>query len=200
MLQQYQVVILVRLNIAKAKNAEQVYIIKSFRDKNGKSTTRIFKKLGTISTFLPYHNNSRDEVLEWAKSEARRYTDLEKKQDDSIVIELSQSARIGINERNLFNGGYLFLQGIFHELKLDMLCSQIREKHNFRYDLSKILGALVCSRILNPSFKLSSYEYAQSFIEKPDFSLQDVYSSLDVLYEENEAIQEYLYRSSLLRS
>lgn len=39
-----------RLNIMKSKNAEQLYIIKSIR-KDGKSTTRIMKKLGTMLLF-----------------------------------------------------------------------------------------------------------------------------------------------------
>ena len=35
-----------RINISKSKNAEQIYIIHSFRDKNGKNTSKIYKKLG----------------------------------------------------------------------------------------------------------------------------------------------------------
>ena len=42
-----------RLNIVKSKNAEQLYIIKSFR-KGSKNTSRIFKKLGTMDELLPH--------------------------------------------------------------------------------------------------------------------------------------------------
>ena len=47
-----------RINIVKSKNAEQVYVIHSFR-KNGKNTTKIYKKLGTIQQLSDKLNMSR---------------------------------------------------------------------------------------------------------------------------------------------
>ena len=87
-------VIFMRLNIVKSKNAEQLYIIKSYRQKNGKNTSKIVAKLGNMDSLLPLHNNSRDEVILWAKQEAERLTDLEKEENDKILIELSQSSLI----------------------------------------------------------------------------------------------------------
>ena len=71
-----------RLNIVKSANAEQLYIIKSFRKEDGKSTTRIFKKLGTMASLLPLHDNDRDKVISWAKEQARIYTEAEKNEMD----------------------------------------------------------------------------------------------------------------------
>ena len=59
-----------RLNIVKSKNAEQLYIIKSFR-KGSKNTSRIFKKLGTMDELLPKYDNDREKVLAWAKEQAQ---------------------------------------------------------------------------------------------------------------------------------
>ena len=67
-----------RINIVKSANAEQVYIIKSFRNDNGKSTTKIFKKLGTMASLLPQHDNDRNKVIAWAKEQARICTEAEK--------------------------------------------------------------------------------------------------------------------------
>ena len=58
-----------RINIVKSKNAEQVYVIHSFR-KNGKNTTKIYKKLGTIQQLSEKLNMSRSEVIAWAKEQA----------------------------------------------------------------------------------------------------------------------------------
>lgn len=59
----------------KSKNAEQLYIIKSIR-KDGKSTTRIIKKLCTMASLLPKFGNGRESVITWAKNEAEILTEL----------------------------------------------------------------------------------------------------------------------------
>lgn len=55
-----------KLTFSKSKNSTSLYIQKSFR-KNGKSTSKIVKKLGTMEELLPQHNNSEDEVIAWGK-------------------------------------------------------------------------------------------------------------------------------------
>ena len=55
------------LVISKSKNSKSLYIKKSFR-KNGKTTSKTVKKLGTMAELLPLHNNSEDEVIAWGKS------------------------------------------------------------------------------------------------------------------------------------
>ena len=49
-----------KLTISKSKNSEQLYICKSYRNANGKSTSKIIKKLGTMESLLPQHNNQSD--------------------------------------------------------------------------------------------------------------------------------------------
>lgn len=95
-----------------------------------------------------------------------------------------------------YNGGYLFLQDIFHSLKLDKICRDIQEEYKFEYDLADILSRLIYSRIIYPSSKLSAYEDSKRFIEQPAFGLHDIYRSLDVLAEKCDAIQEFLYENS----
>ena len=65
------------LIISKSKNSKSLYIQKSFR-KNGKSTSKIVRKLGTMEELLPQHNNSEDEVIAWGKKIARKMTEEEK--------------------------------------------------------------------------------------------------------------------------
>lgn len=65
------------LIISKSKNSKSLYIQKSFR-KNGKSTSKIVKKLGTMEELLPQHNNSEEEVIAWGKKIARKMTEEEK--------------------------------------------------------------------------------------------------------------------------
>lgn len=184
-----------RLNIVKSANAEQLYIIKSFR-KGAKNTSKIVRKLGTMASLLPQHDNDREKVIAWAKEEARLMTEAEENNTLKIPVELSEGKQLVMGEKVSFNGGYLFLQKIFHELGLNKICNNISKKYEFKYDLSSILANLIYARILSPSSKLSSFEYMQELIETPEFELHDIYRALDVLEKESDSIQASIYENT----
>lgn len=183
------------LIISKSKNSKSLYIQKSFR-KNGKSTSKVVKKLGTMEELLPKHNNSEDEVIAWGKKIAKKMTEEEKRDKDIVLISLSQSKLLEPMKQTSYNGGYLFLQDIFHSLKLDKICRDIQDEYKFEYDLADVLSRLIYSRIIYPSSKLSAFEDSKNFIEQPTFELHDIYRSLDVLAEKCDTIQEFLYANS----
>lgn len=131
-----------RLNIVKSANAEQLYIIKSFRKEDGKSTTRIFKKLGTMASLLPLHDNDRDKVISWAKEQARIYTEAEKNENMKICLELSEGRQLTFDEINTFDGGYLFLQKLFYDTGLADICDKISSGYDFKYDLRRFFQIL----------------------------------------------------------
>lgn len=183
------------LIISKSKNSKSLYIQKSFR-KNGKSTSKVVKKLGIMEELLPKHNNSEDEVIAWGKKIAKKMTEEEKRDKDIVLISLSQSKLLEPMKQTSYNGGYLFLQNIFHSLKLDKICRDIQDEYKFEYDLADVLSRLIYSRIIYPSSKLSAFEDSKNFIEQPTFELHDIYRSLDVLAEKCDTIQEFLYENS----
>lgn len=185
-----------RVTLTKSNVAEHVYISKAYRNDKGKSTSRIFKKLGTMAELLPKHDNDREKVLAWAREQARICTEEEKNNTLKVPVEFSQGKQIPIGERASFNGGYLFLQKMFHKLGLGKICNDISKKYEFQYDLSSVLANLIYARILSPSSKLSSFEYMQELIETPEFELHDVYRALDVLEKESENIQAQIYENT----
>ena len=185
-----------RVTLTKSNVAEHVYISKAYRNDKGKSTSRIFKKLGTMAELLPKHDNDREKVLAWAREQARICTEEEKNNTLKVPVEFSQGKQIAIGERASFNGGYLFLQKMFHKLGLGKICNDISKKYEFQYDLSSVLANLIYARILSPSSKLSSFEYMQELIETPEFELHDVYRALDVLEKESENIQAQIYENT----
>lgn len=111
-----------------------------------------------MSQLLPLHNNNEDEVIAWAKNVAKEMTEKEKRDTDIVLLSLSQSKLLEMNKQSLYNGGYLFLQDIFYDLKLDKMCEDIKNDYNFQYDLSNILSRLIYSRILYPSSKYSTFD------------------------------------------
>ena len=97
---------------------------------------------------------------------------------------------------NLKNCGYLFLQSVYYQLHFKSIICNIRNRHNFKFDLDAILSDLIYTRFISPSSKLSSFKIAQSLLESPKYHLQDIYRALPVLAEESDYIQSQLYRNS----
>ena len=175
---------------------KDVYIKQSYRKDNGKTSSRIYKKLGKYNTLLEQFSGNEKELMDWAKKEAEKETLAYNQQKEKVSLSLSPLARIPLEEERVFNIGYLFLQKICSELRIDNICRNIRNHHKFSYDFHAILTDLIYTRILAPSSKLSSYKYCHSLLEPPKYSLQDLYRALSVLAEESDFIQEELYKNS----
>ena len=188
-----------KVNTSKSKNAESFYIKQSYIDSNGKSTSRTIRKLGTLEELLKEHGPTRDDVMKWAREQARIETEKyeQEKENHCLPVIFHPNRKIPYGERRKFDGGYLFLQSIYHELRLPSVCRKIREKHHYEYDLNAILSDLVYTRVLDPGSKCSSYKAARKFLEPPMYELHDVYRALSVLAEESDFIQSAVYKNSL---
>lgn len=184
------------VSITGNKGNQDVYIKQSYRKDNGKTSSRIYKKLGKYNTLLEQFSGNEKELMDWAKKEAEKETLAYNQQKEKVSLSLSPLARIPLDEERIFNIGYLFLQKICSELRMDNICRNIRNHHKFSYDFQAILTDLIYTRILAPSSKLSSYKYCHSLLEPPKYSLQDLYRALSVLAEESDFIQEELYKNS----
>lgn len=184
------------VSITGNKNNPDVYIKYSYRKENGKTSSRIYKKLGKLNDLLERFAGDKDKLMVWAKDQASMETELYKQKNGKISVEFSQVATIPLNEQRSFNVGYLFFQDLCTQLRLDKICRAIKDRHKFKYDFHAILTDLIFARILSPSSKLASYEYCQSLLEPPKYSLQDVYRSLSVIAEESDFIQSELYKNS----
>lgn len=183
-----------RLSISKSKNATLFYIIESTYI-NKKHSTRIIEKLGTLEEVKTKAGN--EDPVSWAKNYAQELTKQDKDNKRKIIKYYSQSKLLNKNEQQLFNGGYLFLQDIYYDLKINNVCKTITDKYQFHYDLNNILSNLIYSRIIYPSSKLKTLELSNNFIEQPNFTYNDLLRSLEVISKENDFIQSELYKNSL---
>ncbi|MGI6017624.1 MAG: IS1634 family transposase [Marvinbryantia sp.] len=184
------------VTITGSKNNKDVYINQSYRKENGKTSSRIYKKLGKLNDLLMQFSGDQDKMMAWARAEAKKETDLYNQRNGKVSVDFFQGACIPLNELRSFHSGYLFLQCFCSQLHLDKICRNIKERHRFKYDLNAILTDLIYSRILSPSSKLGSYEYCQTLLEPPKYSLQDIYRALSVIADESDFIQSELYQNS----
>lgn len=177
-------------------NNKDVYIKQSYRKENGKTSSKIHRKLGKFNDLLEQFSGDEEKMMLWAKKEAEKETELYKQKNGKVVVEFSKAACIPVNEKRSFHVGYLFLQSLCTQLRFDNICRNIKSRHRYKFDLNAILTDLIYARILAPASKQGSYEYCQTLLEPPKYSLSDVYRALSVIAEESDFIQSELYKNS----
>jgi len=183
-----------KLTISKSKNSTSLYVAKSMYV-NGTRTSKIVEKLGTIAE-LEKKLNGQDPI-EWAKKYIEELNQKEKEEKRDVMVKYSPSKVIKKDEQRSFNGGYLFLQKIYHDLGLHKICKEISQKYKFNFDLNSILSRLIYSRIIFPASKLETFKLSSKFIEQPNFDLHQIYRALEVIAKETDFIQASLYNNSL---
>lgn len=184
-----------KLTISKSKNATLYYVQKSYRTNEGKSSTRTVERLGTEEEVIARFG--KENTLEKIKEYVRELSREDKESNRDVTIKLSQNKLIHNGEQHCFNGGYLFLQKVYHELGLDRICAKIEKKHRNQYDLNAILSMLLYTRVIYPGSKRSSLEDAKRFIEQPEVDIHQVYRALSLLAGESDTIQADVYKRSL---
>ena len=187
-----------RVITSKSKNAESFYISKGYVNDKGVSTSVIVRKLGTLKELFPEHGPTRDDVMAWAKEEARLETLKYKQEQEEKQIKLTFHAdrQLDYGRQTFYRGGYLFLQSVYYQMQMNKICRKLKQKYMFKYDINAILSDLIYARILEPCSKRSSYKVASEFLESPSYELHDVYRALDVLGAECDMIQAEVYKNS----
>lgn len=183
-----------RLQIIKSKNAASLYVVKSLFE-NGKRTSKVVEKLGTYAALSKAMDGQ--DPIEWAKKYVEKLNRKEKQEKREVLVKYSPVKQIAKDDQRSFNGGYLFLQKIYHDLGLHKICKDISNRHKFTFNLNSIFSRLIYSRIIFPASKFATCELSKKFIEQPDFDLQHIYRALEVLSEETDYIQAQLYKNSL---
>ena len=181
-----------RLNIRTLNGYSYYSIIKDYTNIKGKRTTKIFEKLGnqeqvekrfgkidTINKIKEYINELNNED-----------------KDELLKREYNPNKRIAPGIKRQFNVGYLFLQKLYNQLKINDICNSIQDKYQFHFDLNEILSYLVFARIIYPSSKLETFKQCQNFIVQPKFKLHDEYRALSYIAENMDYIQEQLFNNS----
>ena len=181
-----------RLNIRKLNNYSYYSIIKDYTNMNGKRTTKIFEKLG----------NQEQVEKRFGKTDTinkiKEYIDElnNENKEELLKREYNPNKRIAPGIKRQFNVGYLFLQKLYNQLKINEICKSIQDKYQFQFDLNEILSYLVYARIIYPSSKLETFKQCQNFIQQPKFKLHDEYRALSYIAENMDYIQEQLFNNS----
>ena len=180
-----------RINKVFSKNNIHYYIIRDIK-KNGKRTTCVYENIGDYNA-LKLRAGSENPIT-WLNNYVKSLN--KQNRDNTLHINIKKNPNQLIKKNNniYFNIGYLFLQKIYYDLKINIICENIVAKHNLNYDLNDILSKLVYSKILSykndENIKLSNI-----FLEKIRFTNKDVELAINILFKEKEYLIIELYKN-----
>ena len=184
-----------RLIQKKSGRFTYLYVIKSYRTEDGKSTSKVVEKFGTVEELREKLGGQ--DPIRWAEEKVAGMNAMEKADNEEVVLKFKPGVLIEKGGQRSYNGGYLFLQKIYYELGLDYICKKIEKRHRNRFDLNGILSRLLYTRLLYPGSKLSSLEESRRFFEQPQEDIHQVYRALSILAAEFNEIQADVYKRSL---
>lgn len=183
-----------RLSYNDTKRGRCYYIIRSVY-KGGKNTSERVETLGYLDEIKEQHQC--DNPMEWIES---HLADLNKKEKEeknvTVLVPFNSSALIKPKEKNTYLVGHLFLQQIYYQLKIDLICKHITQRHSFKYDFNAIVSSLIYGRILFPSSKLATCKQVSDLIDASDIKYCQVLYALEVIAQEFDFIQSELYKYS----
>lgn len=183
-----------KITFSRPQRPHTIYVQKSFRDKNGKSTSKKIERLGSEEEIEKKYGCP--DGLEWAKEYVARLNEQEKLENKKIKVELSANERINSGQQVEYACGDLLLLPLYNKLGLPKVCEGIVAGTKVKYNLNEILETLLMLRILCPCSKLSSYGLGKKRIRKISCDLEDVYRALSLLSSHIDDIQATVWENS----
>lgn len=153
------------------KNRIYLSFVQGYRDENGKVKTKTIEKIG----FLDDLKNKYDDPVSYFKKLAK-----EKNNEEIKEITLKNiHTKLIDDSSSRKNLGYCILKKIYNEISLKDLFTSKQKHLGVDYNLNSIFELLIYSRIMYPASKYETYNNKDIFFDKFDFSLKDLYRSLD---------------------
>ena len=173
------------------KNVTRLYFYESYY-KDGKVKQRLVEPIGRLDELKKTY----DDPIAHFKRVAEERTE-EKKEGKTATITIDTDSVLEKGEDDLKNAGYGIVKHLYLELELDKFWRWKTRGRSFKYNAELVFRLLAISRVLFPGSKKETYEGRGAYFEKIDgFSLDDVYSALDLIDENQEALQKWIYQRS----
>ena len=173
----------------KKTGRTQLAIAEGYRDENKTVRSRIIKSLG----YLDVLEKEYDDPIAHFKDVARQMTEEQKQENLPMVLELNKKETMSVGTDNRKNFGYLAASALYHDLGIHEFFANRQRSTKAEYNLNAIFRALVFTRIICPDSKKGSYEELHRLFDKCDFSLDDVYRSLDIFSKYQSDLQVWIH-------
>jgi len=165
------------IKIVKAGKYEYVRLVESFRE-NGKVKHKVILNLG------------RKDIIEGNPSFKRLAERLLEISGGTV----GRADKLQISEGTLRNYGFIVYRKLWQIFGFDSFFDQLKRKHTkLQFDLGSVIFLMVVQHLLSPMSKLSTYEKRSLYLGIPEMDLNQLYRSLDLLAENKENIENYVF-------
>lgn len=184
-----------KLNYDKKSKNPTYFIQQGIR--NGKeTTTRNVKVIGKHNDLLKIT----DDPLQYAKDMVKAYNDDIKNNKIKINISIDFDKQLSssdkISKSLNINIGYLYLQKIYHDLKIRDFFDDIVSRTKITYDVNEINRFVTFDRILEPRSKLGTFKHLDSYFEAPDIQYHNILKHHSLLAENFDDYIGHLFTNS----
>jgi len=175
----------------KVKKGDRVHlsIAESYRDKETKtSRKRIVETLG----YLDVLKKEFDDPIEHFKKIIQEMNEEKKNKNLPVVLEFDSSSKLGLGTNKLKNFGYAAFSSTYHALEIDKFLINRQRSTNIEASMNNIMKLLVFSRLLDPGSKKKAFDNRDTFFEKTNYTLDDVYRALSFFNEKSNELQLWI--------
>lgn len=170
------------------------YIVKGFRDKTGKSTSKNVRRLGTLDEIRKQEGV--DDAWAWVQAQVELENRHEKENRRKVSVSYCPDRLIGKEEQRSFNLGYTVLNKIFYELGIDRICDGMERRSKITFDLTEIVRQIVLCRVLWPASKLETWKMAETLALVKPVKLHQIYRALVTVSKNLDYLQQRLFHYS----
>lgn len=181
------------LNKQKKPNGD-VYL--SIREKyhvpNVGSREKTIESLGYLSEL----KKTVDDPIAYYSQYAKELTK-KRNSEKTRTISIDTNEKLSIGTYDTRNVGYGIFKLIYKELEIDKFWNWKTRGRKMKFNTDQIFRLLTFSRALNPGSKRYTLNHKDLYFEPFDgFDLDDIYHALDVIAENQQALQEWIYEHS----
>ena len=162
--------------------------VQGYRDEFGKVKQKTVENIGFLDELSKSYNNP----IEYFKNLAKEKNN---EQIKEYTIKNLKSKTIDDNSHQK-NLGYVILKKVYNELGISSILNKKQSSLNIKYSLEEIMKLLIFSRILYPASKNETYNNRDIFFDKFDFSLKDLYRSLDLFESMKDDIIKSIWNNT----
>ena len=165
---------------------------KYYDSKNKVTRERTIKGIGHVSQLKKEHDDPIAYYTQYAKELTQRV-----KEEKSLTITIEKDEIMSEGTNDIRNVGYGVLKELYRSLRLDYFWNWKTRGKKIQFSTDQIFRLLTFSRALNPGSKRFTLENKDFFFEPFNgFSLDDIYNAMDIIADNQVALQKWIYENS----
>lgn len=150
------------------------------------------ERIGLVSEYKDKYPDPIAHFTQYAKDLTKK-----KEEEQSLSVQIDTNAVLEVGTNDVRNVGYGVIRELYRRLELSTFWNRRTHDRKIQYSMDQIFRLIVFSRIMNPGSKRFSLQNKDLFFEPFDgISLDDIYSALDIIAENQEELQKWIYDHS----